>query len=162
LIEHHDALRLRFLKTEGEWRQEYAPADAPLPLVSLEFGPVPDAELAAAIGQAVARLQSSLSPSQGPILRVAYLDLGISRGARVAFIVHHLAVDGVSWRILLEDFERVYKLLDRGQSVALDMKTTSYRRWTDRIIEYSKSATAEAEREYWNSVPSGATARVPL
>ena len=162
LVHHHDALRLRFTRAAEEWTQEYAPVNAAAPVSFLDFATVADAELAGAIEQAVSELQSTLSLERGHLLRIAYLDCGAGRSARLAFIVHHLAVDGVSWRILLEDFERAYLQLERGEAAALGPKTASYRRWAMRMLELTESGASDSERDYWMSVPSAPVARAPL
>jgi non-ribosomal peptide synthase protein (TIGR01720 family) len=58
-------------------------------------------------------------------------------------------VDGVSWRILLEDLEQAYKELERGESVRLRAKTSSFQQWAQRLTERAKSAEVEGEAGYW-------------
>jgi len=102
LLRQHDALRLRFTHTEAGWSQEIAPFDADdVPLTVLDFAHVSAAELQTAIEAEAARVQSSLDLTAGPLLRVALFELGAGRGARLLLVIHHLAVDGVSWRILM-------------------------------------------------------------
>src|SRR5262249_28538900 len=96
-----------------------------------------------------AQLQSSLSLSLGPIVRVAYFDFGDSEPARILMIVHHLAVDGVSWRILLEDLESAYEQLLHGDSVTLPPKTTSFRTWAEGLRTYMQSEELKNETDYW-------------
>ncbi len=162
LATQHDALRLTLLRDGGEWRQEYAPESGTARVAFLDFSGIEDAQLASAIETALGELQASLSLESGELMRVVYLECGAGRSARLALIVHHLAVDGVSWRILLEDFERAYLQLERGEPVALGPKTTSYRRWAERMLEVSGSAALERERDYWMAVPSAPVAPVPL
>jgi amino acid adenylation domain-containing protein/non-ribosomal peptide synthase protein (TIGR01720 family) len=162
LLGQHDALRLKFMRAAREWRQEYAPESGAVQVVFHDFSKVVDAELASAIEHALGELQASLALERGELIRVACLECGAGRSPRLAFIVHHLAVDGVSWRILLEDFERAYLRLERGEPAALGPKTTSYRRWAERTIEFAGSAAVDSERDYWMSVPAAPVARVPL
>jgi len=61
-----------------------------------------------------AELQASLNLAEGPLLRVALLDLG-DQPNRLLLVIHHLAVDGVSWRILLEDLQQAYQQLSQGR-----------------------------------------------
>jgi aryl carrier-like protein len=70
-------------------------------------------------------------PGTGPLLRVALFDLGPDRPARLLLVVHHLVVDGVSWRILLEDLATVLGQLERGEEPVLPPKTTSFRQWAE-------------------------------
>ena len=78
---------------------------------------VGDSDLSAAIEAEAARLQASLNLELGPIMRVGYFDLGSDRPARLMIVVHHLAMDGLSWRILLEDLQTVYGQLQQGMPV---------------------------------------------
>ena len=161
LVTQHDALRLRLARAGREWRQEYAES-CTVPVAFLDFSGVVDAQLASAIEQALGEQQASLSLERGELMRIVCLECGAGRNPRLAFIVHHLAVDGVSWRILLEDFERAYLQLERREPAALGPKTTSYRRWAERMLEFAGSAAAESERGYWMSLPTAPIARVPV
>ncbi len=93
----HDALRLRFHRDgDGVWTQSLADTPATIPLD----------EAAAADDAAVTRLcdavQGALDIAHGPLLR-ARLIRKADGGTRLFLAAHHLVVDGVSWRILLED-----------------------------------------------------------
>ena len=97
-------------------------------------------------------LQASLNLSQGPLVRVALFQS--STANRLLMLIHHLAVDGVSWRILLEDLQRAYQQVANGESVQLAAKTTSFKQWATLLNEAAigaeKGASALwAEREYW-------------
>src|SRR5262249_6345325 len=91
--------------------------------------------------------QASLSLSAGIMMRAVEYDLGGE--SRLLLVVHHLAGDGVSWRILLEDLERGYEQLQRGEGINLGSKTTSYRQWAERLEQYSRSEELREEVEYW-------------
>ena len=71
-------------------------------------------------------------------------------------MVHHLAVDGVSWRILLEDLQTAYGQLARGQAVRLPPKTTSLQHWARRLVEYAQSDAMQEQKTYWRSVIAAA------
>ena len=60
-------------------------------------------------------------------------------GVRLLIVIHHLAVDGVSWRILLEDMGRAYQQLREGEEVRLPAKTTSFKQWAEMLEEYVRS-----------------------
>src|SRR5205807_4781320 len=76
-------------------------------------------------------------------------ELGGERGRRLLLVVHQLVVDGVSWRILLQDLERGYGRQARGEEVDLGAKTTSYQEWAGRLVEYGRSEEVRGELEYW-------------
>jgi non-ribosomal peptide synthase protein (TIGR01720 family) len=64
-------------------------------------------------------------------------------------VIHHLVVDGVSWRILLEDLQAAYQQLRRGETVRLPAKTTSFKRWAELLKEYAESESVGQELSYW-------------
>ena len=67
-------------------------------------------------------------------------------------MVHHLAVDGVSWRPLLEDLETAYQQLKAGQTVQLPPKTTSFKAWAEQLQKYAGAESLRNELAYWKSV----------
>jgi len=76
-------------------------------------------------------------------------------------VIHHLAVDGVSWRILLEDLQTGYEQLKRGEVIKLPAKTTSLKQWAERLTEYALSETAGQEAAYWLATARGHEVRLP-
>ena len=80
-------------------------------------------------------LQASLDISHGPLMRAVYFDYGEGRG-RLLLVIHHLVIDGVSWRIVLSDMELGWGQLGRGEEIALAAKTSSYQQWGEALREY--------------------------
>ena len=70
-------------------------------------------------------MQASLDLGEGPIIQVEMITLGRERGARLLVVIHHLAVDIVSWGIIVEDLSRACEQLSRGEGIKLAAKTTS-------------------------------------
>ncbi|HEY2737412.1 MAG TPA: condensation domain-containing protein, partial [Thermoanaerobaculia bacterium] len=85
----------------------------------------------------------------GPLLRLAYFRLGTHQPGRLLIIAHHLVVDGISWRILLEDLETAYARTSRGGRVELPAKTASYREAAQRLRDFAASAEAARDAAYW-------------
>jgi non-ribosomal peptide synthase protein (TIGR01720 family) len=127
----------------------------------LDYANVSDAELKPEIEAEATRVQGSLDLSAGPLLRVVLFELGAGRGARLLLVIHHLAVDGVSWRILVEDLQRGYEQLARGERVDLGAKTSSYQQWAESLQEYGASAALQEEMAYWERVWQEPLWRVP-
>jgi non-ribosomal peptide synthase protein (TIGR01720 family) len=148
LVEHHDALRLRFERTAQGWRQwGVAEEGEVFSRVDLsQFGPV---EQKAKIEEIANQVQASLNLNEGPIVRVVLIELGAGRGQRLLFVIHHLAVDGVSWRILLEDLQSAYEQLSRGAEIEVPAKTTSFKEWARQLKQYAESEAIESEASYW-------------
>ncbi|HFQ92764.1 MAG TPA: non-ribosomal peptide synthetase, partial [Anaerolineae bacterium] len=149
LTTHHDALRLRFTQAEDGWMQFNAPPEERTAVHWFDLSHLPPAEQSAAITRHAAELQTGLDLSDGPLLRVAYFDLGAEQDGRLFIAIHHLAVDGVSWRILLEDLQLAYTQLAQRTAVQLPPKTTSYKAWAERLRDYAQSPVAWGELAYW-------------
>jgi non-ribosomal peptide synthase protein (TIGR01720 family) len=148
LLLHHDALRLRFHSDEASWRQTNAPYVAAPVLTYLDLAGQPEDAQAQRFVSATAELQRELSLAEGPLLRAALFNLG-EVGQRLFIAIHHLVVDGVSWRILLEDLQAVYRQLAGGQSAALPPKTTSFRHWAEQLQRFAQSPELREELSFW-------------
>src|SRR5262249_30355438 len=153
LLAHHDALRLRFVEEAGTWRQHNAPSEEGVPFRHLDLSGVPAAEQAVAVEAACAEAQASLDLAHGPLLRVVYFDSGPGQPGRLLLVIHHLAVDGVSWRVLLEDLLTAYQQLQKGRAPQLPPKTTSFRQWATRLVDYARSAEVRREAAFWLARP---------
>ena len=147
---HHDALRLRFRQAEdGTWRQVHAEVGTRAPLVVVDLSGLRGAAQGEALEAATEQVQRSLDIGSGPLLRMGYFALGAGDPGRLLVVIHHLAVDGVSWRVLLEDLESAYTQLARREEVRLPAKTTSWRAWAERLAEHARSDALAGEAAYW-------------
>jgi amino acid adenylation domain-containing protein/non-ribosomal peptide synthase protein (TIGR01720 family) len=149
LAEHHDALRLRLTHRDGEWRQAFGRAAGSWPLTLIDLSLAGSAS--AALEQAAAQVQASLNLAAGPLACAVLFRLGEGRGERLLLIGHHMVLDGVSWRILLEDLETSYEQLAAGAPVSLPAKTTSVKRWAEGLVAHASSPRAAAELSYWTA-----------
>jgi hypothetical protein len=157
LLSHHDALRLRFTQTQGGWDQFNAPesgADEANDLFSL----------AVEAPEQIASIQAGMNLERGPLLRAALLRGADGQPDRLLIAIHHLAVDAVSWRVLLEDLQTAYRQLSRREQVELPPKTTSFKRWAEALREYVERERQELEREagYWLSLSRREVGRIPV
>jgi len=162
LLIHHDALRLRFVFSKSGWQQVNALPDEVVPCTRVDLSVLPEAEQRPAIEAAATELQASLNLESGPLVRVALFDLGPNQPNRLLLVIHHLAVDGVSWRILLEDLHRAYQQLSHGEAMKLPPKTTSFQNWAQCLTEYAKSPALEQELDYWLDSSRSAVAPLPV
>jgi non-ribosomal peptide synthase protein (TIGR01720 family)/FkbM family methyltransferase len=161
LFVHHDALRLRFTAGGAEWRQVNASPDEPLPFSVFDLSALSEAEQTAAIDARGAELQSTLNIAQGPLARVAYFELGAQRPGRLLFVVHHLAIDGISWRILLEDLQLGYQQRRDGAEIKFAAKTTSFKEWAQCLTEHAQSPALRTELTYWLTAARTQVAPLP-
>jgi len=144
LRSQHDALRLSFKKKEGVWEQEYGTGALELDVEDLRD--TAGESLAAEIRARSDKYQRSLSVEEGIVMRMVWLQTPEKEESnRLLLVIHHLAVDGVSWRILLEDLEQLLG----GDEVSLGNKSSSYRQWHSALINYGQSRRLQGQKEYW-------------
>ena len=149
IMHHHDALRLRYQETESGIRQFNTGYDVDIPFKHYDYANITNRSVKRRLEDTAASIQSSLNLADGPLFRVAYFSLGEERPARLLFVFHHLVMDGISWRIFLEDFQVVYGQLLAGQEPFLPEKTTSYKEWAELLVQYAQSAEIEQELRHW-------------
>ncbi|MBR8841048.1 MAG: amino acid adenylation domain-containing protein, partial [Stigonema ocellatum SAG 48.90 = DSM 106950] len=160
LIEHHDALRLRF--TSDEHKQINGGKDDKVPFAVVDLSSTPRLSQPEAIEKIATSYQASLNLSTGPIMQVVMFNLGSESDARLLIIIHHLAVDGVSWRILLSDLEIIYQQLIAQKPIELGAKTTAFIDWAEKLNKYAQSETLKLELDYWLNQPWSLTTPIPL
>ncbi|SKX01118.1 D-alanine--poly(phosphoribitol) ligase, subunit 1 [Mycobacteroides abscessus subsp. massiliense] len=98
--------------------------------------------------EALVAARSRLDPAAGVVLR----GLWVESTHRLVLIVHHLAIDGVSWRILLEDLNIAWTQHQDGRPVALPRPGTSFRQWAELLSEYTRSAPVVEQAQRWQTV----------
>jgi non-ribosomal peptide synthase protein (TIGR01720 family) len=131
VVTHHDALRSRLVRTRtGEWHQyiaAYEPGDL------LRVVDTPD----------------ELNLSDGPLLRAQLVKFTDGRPDELIIKVHQLAIDALSWHILLDDLATAYRQYHAGEPCWLPAKTTSFRHWAGRLADHATSADFAPEAAYW-------------
>ncbi|MGK3966667.1 amino acid adenylation domain-containing protein [Sorangium sp. So ce118] len=159
LVRHHDALRMRFVAEGGSVRQVSGALDAAVTVSVVDLSAVPAPGKAHALEAAAAQAQASLSLAQGPLMRAVLIHLGTGQPGRLLLVIHHLVVDGVSWRILLEDLQTSYAQARAGEPIRLPSKTTSFKAWAERLTAYAQSEAVQSENSFWLAPSS--PARLP-
>nr|BFD43331.1 non-ribosomal peptide synthetase [Pseudomonas sp. FFPRI_1] len=165
LLEHHDGLRLKFAEEDAAWVATYAPQ-----------GQVTAAPLAATQADALLWLaddatedslqalcdtaQRSLDLQQGPLLRAVLFTLRDGT-QRLLLAIHHLVVDGVSWRVLLEDLHQALVQQAAGQAIKLPAKTSSSQAWAGQLQAYASSTALQQELGYWQAQLQGVDSGLP-
>ena len=149
LVRHHDSLRLCFEREGEKWQAHYqAFSEARLDEI-VETIQWTDSTLNG-ISEYATEVQQSLNPQSGLLIKAVYIDVAAPEQAgRLLLVIHHLAVDGVSWRILLEDLELLYSQWQSGATLSLPAKTSSYQQWGAFLHEYAHSAALQSESAYW-------------
>jgi len=149
LLIHHDALRMRFSRESGEWQQHMLKAETQAVFERIDLSGVPAERQATLLESAASIQQARLHLSEGPLLRAVWFDLGEGKGSRVLIVIHHLVVDGVSWRILLEDLAVACRQLMSGQTPELPAKTISFKQWSEQIVKQVSSGGLQLDKAYW-------------
>jgi amino acid adenylation domain-containing protein/FkbH-like protein/non-ribosomal peptide synthase protein (TIGR01720 family)/FkbM family methyltransferase len=162
LLYHHDALRLRFLQQAGQWQQYNSDVWDKISLEIADLSNLKQTEQSKAIELQAEEIQRSLNLENGPLLRVVLFNFGKSSPGRLLIVIHHLAVDGISWRILLEDLSQAYKQLDNGKNIQLPIKTTSFQDWAIRLQDYGADPELHSELDYWLHSSSFTVTSLPL
>ncbi|MCV9951204.1 non-ribosomal peptide synthetase [Paenibacillus sp. BT-177] len=151
LVVHHDALRTVYRQTENgytAWNRGAGENEALFDLEVVDFKGVGDVK--EAVEAKANDIQASIDLENGPLVK-----LGLFRcddGDHLLIAIHHLVVDGVSWRILLEDFAAGYEQALQGQPIRLPLKTDSFQTWAKQLADYANGPAMESEREYWQHI----------
>ncbi|HDQ9493825.1 TPA: non-ribosomal peptide synthase/polyketide synthase [Pseudomonas aeruginosa] len=156
VLAHHDALRLSFAREAAGWTARHRGVEEGAAAL-LRVARVADLAALRALADEV---QRSLDLADGPLLRalLATFDDG---SQRLLLVIHHLVVDGVSWRILFEDLQTAYRQLLAGQAVELPAKTSAFRDWAERLQAFAGDGGLDGELAYWQGQLQGASSDLP-
>ncbi|MFE7617371.1 amino acid adenylation domain-containing protein, partial [Streptomyces sp. NPDC057496] len=162
LIDHHGALRLRAVADRS------GPPDG---LVVGEPGSVAAADLLRhrdaadllepalreAVAQEARRARDGLDPGTGAVLRAAWLDRGPDRSGLLVLVAHHLCVDGVSWRILLDDIRHAWDGMSTAPAAptSLPAEGTSLREWATRVAALAAGPAVTGRLPHWRETLAG-------
>jgi amino acid adenylation domain-containing protein/non-ribosomal peptide synthase protein (TIGR01720 family) len=159
LLQHHDALRMRFWQEANSWQASIGDSNQQISFTWLDLSNLSEENRTAAIEATSAQVQTSLNLLEGELVKVVLFDLGCDflrkryadRKNRLLIVIHHLIVDSVSWRILLSDFQTIIEQLNQSKIVQLPAKTTSFKQWSESLQEYERAKTLHSELDYWRS-----------
>ncbi|MBU9710031.1 amino acid adenylation domain-containing protein, partial [Paenibacillus sp. AK121] len=159
LAEHHDALRMVFCKTEQGFSARTR-AIQEGGLFTLDVFDFKDAENTAQAVEAKATdIQAGIDLENGPLVKAGLFRC--ADGDHLLLAVHHAVVDGVSWRILMEDFALGYEQAGKSEEIRFPAKTDAYRTWSEQLAAYAQSPEMAKERAYWQAVEQIAVPALP-
>jgi amino acid adenylation domain-containing protein/non-ribosomal peptide synthase protein (TIGR01720 family) len=150
VVEHHDSFRLRFERGPGGWRQWYAEDETGVPVEVVELGPDEPGQFERVCREA----QEGFDLRNGPVA-AARLLRAPGRGDRLMLAVHHLLVDGVSWRILLEDLDAAYARIAAGAEPRFEYRSDSFKVWGESLLRAAGDGALEAQWPFWLAVDGG-------
>lgn len=149
LVEHHDALRMIFNRENGRISQYNRPmAEDVYGFTVVDLKGLPGA--AERIRNEAAVLHNGIDIAGGPLIRIAFFKT--DAGPFLLMVIHHLLIDGVSWRIILGDMATACKQLLNRQELRLEPKTTSFQEWAAFLNRYAHSRQLMREAAYWSGL----------
>ncbi|MFF7730906.1 amino acid adenylation domain-containing protein [Streptomyces sp. NPDC008001] len=157
VIDHHDVLRTRLERpADGDWSLYGSPRGC---VTAAGLVRRIDVGGAGAPGPVIAdearRARARLRPGDGVMLQAVWFDAGPAHPGRLLLVLHHLVVDGVSWRILLPDLAAAATAIAADRPVALAPVPTSFRRWAELLTEHAQEPKRIAEAAWWERVLDG-------
>ncbi|MEU2361292.1 amino acid adenylation domain-containing protein [Streptomyces noursei] len=158
LLDHHDALRMRMTFEDDPatpWSgtvQPPASVDAARLFSRIDISRADEATAHAMIAEARDTALGRLDPAAGVMLQAVWCDAGSERPGRLLLAVHHLAVDGVSWRILLPDLATAWEAVTAGRRPELPAVGTSFRTWAHDLARLAQSPDITGQLPWWRGV----------
>ncbi|WP_244622883.1 condensation domain-containing protein, partial [Microvirga brassicacearum] len=155
VLDHHDALRTTLALVDGEWTLHIAEAGSVAAAASLRrvgtTGLTPEA-LVSLIDAETTEAAARLAPARGTMVQVVWFDAGPDCAGRLLLVLHHLVVDGVSWRILVPDLRDAVREVLQAREPRLAPVGTSLRRWAEHLATDAASAERQAELPFWRDM----------
>ncbi|WP_353569918.1 amino acid adenylation domain-containing protein [Candidatus Albibeggiatoa sp. nov. BB20] len=158
ILQHHDALRLQFQQLNGQWQQQNLAKAAPFTLQIEDLANISQAEKQDKIQAVTLQTQASLNIETAKLLNAVLFQNVDTNTAYLFIAIHHLAVDGVSWRILLEDIASLYQQLEQQQTMQLSPKTTAFQDWAAYL---QNIAATDLNYEFWIQQLQNAPCQIP-
>jgi amino acid adenylation domain-containing protein/non-ribosomal peptide synthase protein (TIGR01720 family) len=158
IVEHHDILRSIYTINKEEVVQAIRGINEELFTLKV-YDFTNDDNYAEKITAASNNIQGSININNGPLLK-----LGLFRtteGDHLLIVIHHLVVDGLSWRILLEDMQTAYSQAINNEEVILPKKTDSFMAWAKKLTDYTNSKQLINEIGYWRDIENTELAPLP-
>ncbi len=155
----HDALRMRFESTGDGWQARLTEAAPPIELTRIDAAALVSGggDRSVALEAIAADAEAELDLAAGRLVRAVLVDgtgtgAGQGRPARLLLLIHHLVVDALSWRVLLEDLDVAYRQLSSGEEVTLPPATT-FSGWSRYLAEQADTEAVTGELDYWLDRP---------
>jgi amino acid adenylation domain-containing protein/non-ribosomal peptide synthase protein (TIGR01720 family) len=162
VMARHDALHLRFTNSGPARSQRVQPKRGPLPFTHRRLTDSDAASRRRAIADQTAQEQAGLNLEHGPLARAILFHHSDHEPSQLLIVIHHLAVDGVSWRILLEDLELACRALLNNQTPSLPVTTSSFVQWATHLAEHAESPAVTSELDFWRGRPWSAVRPLPV
>ncbi|KWT62298.1 non-ribosomal peptide synthetase [Streptomyces albus subsp. albus] len=155
VLDTHDMLRARVERAGGGPRlvvSERGAVDAAGLVTRIEVTDVPAGDLDGLAERAAGEETKWLDTGAGVLVRAVWLDAGPGRAGRLALVIHHLVVDGVSWRILLPDLRAACEAAAAGRVPEPEPVGVSFRQWAGALAAQAAEERRVAELSRWKAL----------
>lgn len=160
LVERHASLRVRFEDTGAGVQQVDMGPPAEPPFVHVDLSHLDPDAWEHALAERELSLHRAMSPQDGRLAMFAVFTFGASQPPRLLVIFHHLAIDGITWRILLGDLQEGYRQALAGQ-ISLAAESFPVLAWARRLHEHAQSEPVRAELPRWLAAERTDTVQLP-
>ncbi|MFF0383225.1 non-ribosomal peptide synthase/polyketide synthase [Streptomyces sp. NPDC004286] len=161
LAQRHDMLRARLVRTPSPALHVPPATDARDWLTRADVHGADETALREAIARYAATARDGLDPDDGAMVRAVWFDAGPGHSGRLLLLVHHLVIDGVSWRTLLPDLAAAWTAVRDGRTPELAPVEMSFARWA-RLLERRAADPATADELPWWTGTLAEGAGLPL
>lgn len=144
VLEQHSSLRLGFQNSEGGVKTCFVPVSECIQLNQVK---IQRNELTLQIH----RLVGGLSLAKGRVVHFHQICAEDTSERWLLITAHHLVIDGVSWRVLLEDLSKAFSQLITGEAITLGLKSASFGQWTRFLREWSTTTDCQDQLSWWKS-----------
>ena len=149
LITQHDALRARFVFTNNTWKQEINTPEQICALEYVDFSEIAADNHSSEIEKHTQRIQNAFNLSKGSLFKCIYFKNTNGKDF-CRLIAHHLVVDAVSWKIIIDDFITLLEEVSLGNSFINESKTSSFKEWTNYLNIYANNIN-DKELAFWQA-----------
>ena len=150
LLSHHDGLRLNYNKAENKMFFNNSLLHKEFDIETFDVSGMAEGAQLKAIEEYGIKLKGSIDIASEGLIKAAVIKT--EKEELLLITAHHLLVDGVSWRIILEDLLNIYKALEEGKEVKVPLKTASLADWDEKLVEYSNDKELLIEKGLWTEM----------
>jgi non-ribosomal peptide synthase protein (TIGR01720 family) len=157
LLDHHDALRMRLVRPTGggPWELRIPPAGSCPAADRVTRRDVAGLDADARAALLAAEIQAAgdrIAPEAGAMFQAVWFDAGEQERGRLLLVLHHLIVDGVSWRILHSDLAAAWTAVSAGTKPQFQPVGTSFKRWAEHLVQGAHDTRRGAEMALWEGI----------
>jgi amino acid adenylation domain-containing protein/non-ribosomal peptide synthase protein (TIGR01720 family) len=145
VVEHHDVFRMKF-RNNGKAMEAYYSKESPS-VDTFYTSSTIENTVTNYLEESINEMHAGLNITEGTMARFKLLVSPNS--ARLVIVMHHLIVDGVSWRILIEDIETLMRQKIAGEQVQLSARSNSFGGYMISLKDKIQELYFSSEISYW-------------